>query len=75
VDLEGLGGEAMGDVAGLELGGTEDFAFAFANEQAGQGQNVGAGLVLNALGQALGFGFLFDGQGGGNHGWPRRRGE
>jgi hypothetical protein len=75
VDLEGRGGESMDNVAGLELGFAENLRLAFTDEQACQCQNIGAAFVENALRQALGFGFLFGGQGGRNHGWSRRRGE
>src|ERR1700678_1064262 len=63
MELERLGADAVHEIAGLKLGGTEDFGLGFGDEESREGQEVGLGSVLEFAEELLGFGFLGFGQG------------
>ena len=74
MDREGFGGDAMDDVARLQLGLAKDLGLGLADQLASQGQEVVSGRFLKLEEQPLRFGFLLDCQGGRSHGDSHKRG-
>ena len=60
--LDGLGADPVDPIANLQFGASEEFAGVLAGQQAGHRHQIGVGLVLEQLEDALGFGLLFRGQ-------------
>jgi hypothetical protein len=57
----------MNEIAGLEFGVAEDLVFGFADQEAGQLQDVVVNGGADACGQELGLLLLFGGQDHGGH--------